>query len=214
MYRLISFWHPNHEKGKKRMRQLINKTFKLGSLLILTFSIVGCSVSMDKEPNPKTMDFTGKGSIGADNSFDLTNGVEINSDYTGDHLDDRRMETMKAQQHARMINSDTMISLLDANQVKQIEDVSEAIILETDNNAFVAIRLKSNADTITDELRIKITQMVKANVEYVEAVHIANNPEFFQKMETYQRYLRSGKPTSEYIYDFSETIRRIFPDAR
>jgi spore cortex protein len=195
---------------------LNRKTFLLGSLIFLTISTAGCSVSMDEEVNPKTLDFTGRDTIGEDNSFDHTNGVEINSDHTGDHLDDKRMEITKTELPPQIANTQTQLSLeeVTADQVALIDDVSEAMIVETDNNAFVAVKLDSGSDTITDDLRMKITQVVQSNVENAEAVHIANNPDFYRKMETYERYLKSGTPTRDYINDFSETIRRIFPDAR
>jgi spore cortex protein len=213
---LAIYWHPNHEKDGKRMRYLNTKTFTLGSLLFLLLCAGGCSVSMDEEVNPKTLDFTGRDTIGEDNSFDHTNGVEINSDHTGDHLDDKRMQITNTEQHTKIANTQTQIALeeVTADQVALIDDVSEAIIVETDNNAFVAVKLDNGTDTITDDLRSKITQVVTANVEHGEAVHIANNPEFYRKMQTYERYLKSGTPISHYINDFSETIRRIFPDAR
>jgi len=198
------------------MMHLIKKTLKLGLLLFLTLITVGCSVSMDEEVNPKTLDFTGRDTIGEDNSFDTTNGVEINSDHTGDHLDDKRMKITKVEPSPQITNTQTQVSLeeVTADQVALIDDVSDAIIVATDNNAFVAVQLDSHHKNITDDLRTKITQIVTANVENAEAVHIANNPEFYRKMETYERYLKSGTPTSDYINDFSETIRRIFPDAR
>lgn len=198
------------------MIYLNTKTFTVGSLLLFMLTTAGCSVSMDEEVNPKTLDFTGRDTIGEDNSFDHTNGVEINSDHTGDHLDDKRMLIKNTEQPSRIAYTQTQLALeeVTADQVALIDDVSEAIIVETDNNAFVAVKLDNSIDTITDDLRTKITQVVTANVEHAESVHIANNPEFYRKMQTYERYLKSGTPISNYINDFSETIRRIFPDAR
>jgi len=198
------------------MMELNRITFMFASLIFFTFSIVGCSVSMNEDVNPKTLDFTGRDTIGEDNSFDHTNGVEINSDHTGDHLDDKRMEISKTEQPPQITNTQTQISLeeVTAAQVALIDDVSEAIIVETDNNAFVAVKLDPGSTTITDDLRTKITQIVTTNIEDAESVHIANNPKFYRKMETYKRHIKAGTPTGDYINDFSETIRRIFPDAR
>ena len=195
------------------MINLIKKVIIAGTLL---FTLTGCSVSTEEEVDPKTLDFTGRDSVGQDTAFDHTNGVEINSDQTGDHLGDKRMRITSTEQDQKIRNSRTNISIeeVTADQVALIADVSEAIILETDNNAFVAVKLEPGSDSISLDLRNKIKQVVTSNVEHADAVHASNNPEFYQRMESYASYVKNQKPTDEYIHDFSETIRRVFPDAR
>lgn len=200
-------------KSVKRMMQLMK--IVIFSLLLFTV-LTACSISTDQEVNPKTLDFTGQGQIGEDTSFDITNRVEINSDHTGDHRDDQRMEIASTETTQSPLTSQTIVAIdeVTADQVALLDDVNRAIILETDNNAFVAVKLRPGMDTITDELRTKITQIVIANVDHADNVHIANNPDFYQQMQSFALSVKSNRPTGEYIREFSSTIRRIFPDAR
>ncbi|MBM4764090.1 YhcN/YlaJ family sporulation lipoprotein [Bacillus sp. B15-48] len=183
--------------------------------LALAFHLAGCSVSSDEELNPKTMDFTGRDTIGENNSFDSTNGVEINGDNTSNLRDEQRIQ-MNQERYEQIINSQTKITLeeITADQVALMDGILDAIILETDNNAYVALQLQINTDSISEELRKKITHVVQANVEQADSVFISGNPEFYQRMQSYEQAIKYGEHTDSFIHDFAETIRRIFPDAR
>lgn len=192
------------------------KPFLVCTLIFIVFISQGCSVQPTENVNPKTMDFTGRGTLGNSSAFDHTQGVEINNDNTSGPLDERRMEIKRTEQNDLNLSSHTKITLeeVTADQVALIDQVAKAIILETDNNAFVAVRLNNRSVRLTEELERKIAQVVKANVEHADAVYISDSPDFYQKMQSFANANKAHQPAQSYIDDFSETIRRIFPDAR
>lgn len=192
------------------------KPFLLASLIAIVLLSQGCSGHTSQDVNPKTLDFTGRDTTGNDSAFDQTNGPEINSDHTSGPFDERRMAARRTEPNELHLNSRTKITTeeITADQVALMDPVAKAIILETDNNAFVAIKLDKGSDALTDELHRKISRVVKANVEHADAVFISDNPDFYQKMGSYSNAVQARKPVQIYIDDFSETIRRIFPDAR
>ncbi|EKN65818.1 hypothetical protein BABA_18687 [Neobacillus bataviensis LMG 21833] len=102
-----------------------------------------------------------------------------------------------------------------ADKVSGLPEVDTANILVTDNNAYVAARLDpSSRNELTSKIENKISRAVKSVDSSVDNVYVSVNPDFYDRMNNYAGDIRNGKPISGFFNQFSDTIRRVFPDAR
>ncbi|EDL63886.1 YhcN [Bacillus sp. SG-1] len=102
-----------------------------------------------------------------------------------------------------------------ANKVKGLKEVQEANVIVTDNNAFVAVMLKDNAEgEVTKQIEKKISNAVKEADQDIENVYVSSNPDFVDRMRNYGNDIQDGDPVEGLFEEFSEMTRRVFPNAR
>ena len=102
-----------------------------------------------------------------------------------------------------------------ADRVTDLSEIDRASIIVTDNNAYVAVKMDdSTHNQLTTTTKRNITRAVKSVDGNIDNVYISKNPQFFNRMSSYTRDIRSGQTNSHFIDGFSDTIRRVFPDAR
>ncbi|WP_223595425.1 YhcN/YlaJ family sporulation lipoprotein [Neobacillus bataviensis] len=102
-----------------------------------------------------------------------------------------------------------------ADKVTSLSEVDRANIIVTDNNAFVAAKLdKSARNKLTGSIENKISRKVKSADPNIDNVYVSVNPDFYDRMNNYANDIRNGRPISGLVDEFSNTIRRVFPDAR
>ncbi|MFZ7944376.1 MULTISPECIES: YhcN/YlaJ family sporulation lipoprotein [Bacillaceae] len=114
-------------------------------------------------------------------------------------------------------NNQSKIRIADkaAGKVTDLPEVDHANILVTDNNAYVAVKLDSKSrNELTSDIENKISRAVKSVDSDIDNVYVSVNPDFYQRMNSYAGDIRNGRPFSGFIDEFSDTIRRVFPDAR
>lgn len=102
-----------------------------------------------------------------------------------------------------------------ADKVTAMPQVDRATIIVADNNAYVAVKLKdSNQNGLSEELEHKIFRKVKSSDNQIDNVYISTNQAFYKRMNTYVRDSRNGNNDDNFQHDFTNTIRRVFPDAK
>lgn len=99
-----------------------------------------------------------------------------------------------------------------AEEISKIDGVDQSYVFVTDNNAYVAVRLV-RGKYLSMELETSIENKVKKVKEDIDQVFISTNPDFFSRFEEYRRDIEKGDPISGLIEDFTETVRRMFPNA-
>ena len=104
---------------------------------------------------------------------------------------------------------------LAAKKIIHLAEVDHANVIVNDNNAYVAVKMeRSSQNKLTSDLENKIAQRIKAADREVDNVYISVNPDFYDQMNTYSRVIRKGRSTSGFLDAFSNTIRRVFPNAK
>lgn len=102
-----------------------------------------------------------------------------------------------------------------ADKVADIKGIKRAIVLKTDQNAFVAVQLTGNkSGKVTKKLEEKIADKVRNVDGDIQNVYVSSNPDFYNRMTNYGRDIENGKPVSGLFNQFSETVRRVFPNYR
>ena len=102
-----------------------------------------------------------------------------------------------------------------ANKVTDLSEVDRANIIVTDNNAFVAAKLDpSSRNELTTDIENKISRAVKSVDSDIDNVYVSVNPDFYDQMNDYANDIRNGRPVSGFFNEFSDTITKVFPNAR
>ncbi|MFJ7725741.1 YhcN/YlaJ family sporulation lipoprotein [Neobacillus sp. NPDC097160] len=130
---------------------------------------------------------------------------------------DRNRNNITNVRNDNIGNNQSKIRIADkaADKVTDLPEVDHANILVTDNNAYVAAKLDpSSRNELTSTIENKISRAVKSVDSDIDNVYVSVNPDFYDRMNTYAGDIRNGRPISGFMNEFSDTIRRIFPNAR
>ncbi|MFF2450090.1 YhcN/YlaJ family sporulation lipoprotein [Neobacillus sp. NPDC058068] len=102
-----------------------------------------------------------------------------------------------------------------ADKVADLPEVDRANVIVTENNAYVAARLdRSSRNEMTSTIEDKISRAVKSVDRDIDNVYVSVNPDFYDRMNNYAGDIRNGRPISGFFNQFTDTIRRVFPNAR
>ena len=100
-----------------------------------------------------------------------------------------------------------------ADKITKLEEVESANVIVTDNNAYVGVVLKEGVDG-TEELENKIADEArKANADF-NNVYVSTNPDFAKQFTEYGEKIRANKPVEGFFEEFSDSVKRVFPDAK
>ncbi|MEY2194904.1 YhcN/YlaJ family sporulation lipoprotein [Neobacillus sp. BF23-41] len=117
--------------------------------------------------------------------------------------------------HVGSNQTNTRVADKAADKVINLTEVDNATVIINDNNAYVAAKLDVSArNELTSAIKEKIARAVKSVDRDIDNVYISVNPDFYDRMNTYSRDIRNGRPVSGFIDEFSDTIRRVFPNAK
>ncbi|MBT2699238.1 YhcN/YlaJ family sporulation lipoprotein [Bacillus sp. ISL-40] len=117
--------------------------------------------------------------------------------------------------HVGSNQSNTRVADTAADKVINLTEVDNATVIINDNNAYVAAKLDvSSRNELTSAIKEKIARAVKSVDRNIDNVYISVNPDFYDRMNAYSRDIRNGRPVSGFIDEFSDTIRRVFPNAK
>ena len=115
-----------------------------------------------------------------------------------------------------------------ADRITELDGVESASVMVTDRNAYAAVVLKgdntvNNTETNNDknnpdqvlssDLENKIAEKVREANNEIENVYVSLNPEFVDRMTGYVDKINEGEPVAGFFDEFSEAMRRVFPDA-
>ncbi|MFD2117960.1 YhcN/YlaJ family sporulation lipoprotein [Paenibacillus yanchengensis] len=121
-----------------------------------------------------------------------------------------------------------------ADKIVKDAKVNSAYVMLTDNNAYVAVMMDENnnntamnkndnnaamnknnnnaaKDSISDEVKQKVTKVVKKEQPKIENVYVSTNPDFVGRMQGYMNDVAAGNPITGFISEFNEMVDRVFP---
>lgn len=102
-----------------------------------------------------------------------------------------------------------------ADRIAKLDEVDSAIVIVTNRNAYVAVVLRDGTKgEVTDRLEKKIADQVRATDPDIRDVFVSSNPDFVERMRDYGNRINEGAPVKGLFEEFTETIRRVFPNAR
>ncbi|MEH7093285.1 YhcN/YlaJ family sporulation lipoprotein [Neobacillus vireti] len=186
--------------------------------LILSLYISGCSKNnveddlANQKLDPKKMEPTRV-------NYNTPNhgGPAITSVDTSDPEVDRHRnhDNHSTKTQIQYETSQIIVANRAADRVTDLSEIDRANIIVTDNNAYIAVKMAdSTHNQLTTTTRSKITRAVKSVDGNIDNVYISKNPQFYNRMSRFTRDIRRGRTNSDFIDGFSDTVRRVFPDAR
>ncbi|PEZ02730.1 sporulation protein [Bacillus sp. AFS018417] len=102
-----------------------------------------------------------------------------------------------------------------ADRIAELDEVDQANVIVTNNNAYVAVVLKNGVQgNITDQLEKKIADQVRATDPDIRNVFVSSNPDFANRMRDYAEKIKRGEPVEGLVEEFNEAVKRVFPTAR
>ncbi|MDM5189852.1 YhcN/YlaJ family sporulation lipoprotein [Bacillus sp. DX4.1] len=102
-----------------------------------------------------------------------------------------------------------------ADRIVELPEVERANVIVTNKNAYVAVVLRDGVKgDITKQLENKIADQVRATDPDIRNVFVSSNPDFVDRMRDYTRKIENDKPVTGLFEEFSEAVRRVFPNAR
>lgn len=102
-----------------------------------------------------------------------------------------------------------------ADKVTDLKEIERAVVLKTDENAFVAVELEGDKEgEVTNEIEEKVADSVRKVDKDVDNVYVSSNPDFYDRMTGYGEEIEQGNPISGFFNEFTETVRRVFPNYR
>jgi len=102
-----------------------------------------------------------------------------------------------------------------AARVSDLPEVDTANVIVTENNAYVAAKLAgSSRSELTSKIEHKISDRVKSVDHDIDNVYVSVNPDFYGQMNSWAGDIRNGRPVSGFFKQFSDAVRRVFPDLK
>lgn len=116
----------------------------------------------------------------------------------------------------RINNTNTKMEVADraAEKISSMPEIDRANVIVTDNYAYVAAKLDPSTKHLTNKTESKISDQVKLADPDIDRVFVSVNPDFYNHMNNYADDIRSGRPVSGFIEEFSKMVQRIFPDVK
>ena len=155
--------------------------------LFLIVSLMGCGMN-------KTKDNAAVDKV-EDKVIDQTETDVTTKDDVGDK-EERRLEVADEA----------------ADHIVKMEEVESANVIVTNHNAYVAVVLHEGVEG-TKQLEDKIAEEARAANKDFNNVYVSMNPDFVQQTTDYGNKIRAGEPVEGFFEEFSDTVRRVFPDA-
>ncbi|MFE0561745.1 YhcN/YlaJ family sporulation lipoprotein [Priestia megaterium] len=114
-------------------------------------------------------------------------------------------------------NNQTRLKVADeaADRIAKLDEVDNANVIVTNRNAYVAVVLKNEANgEVTDPLKEKISDQVRATDRDIRNVYVSSDPDFVNRMEGYGNRINEDATRNGLFEDFTETVRRVFANTR
>ncbi|MEI5908929.1 YhcN/YlaJ family sporulation lipoprotein [Bacillus spongiae] len=176
------------------------KTVKYFAMAFLSIPLlVGCTANQENE----AMDNRDNNEVR--NVQYRHNDVDIRNDRNGNNDIDRNND------------SETRMEVADeaADRIAEIDEVRSANVIVTNRNAYVAVVSRDGTKgEVTGRLENKIADQVRATDPDIRNVFVSSNPNFVDRMTDYGERINEGDPIEGLFDEFTETVRRVFPNAR
>lgn len=176
----------------------MNKLLKIPMLLLLIGSLVACGD--DNNDNSANSNDADKATLEGSES-------DSNSNAKSDTESDNTMINDPNDNNGKVRLADDV-----ATEIANLEEVESANVFVTDNNAYVAVMLKDNISE-TDDIKKKIGDKARESKNDFKNVYVTTNPDFIQQFNDYGDKLRTDQPVEGFFDEFTETIKRVFPES-
>ncbi|MFE6168145.1 YhcN/YlaJ family sporulation lipoprotein [Viridibacillus arvi] len=99
-----------------------------------------------------------------------------------------------------------------ADKIAEMKEVKKAHVFVTNKNAYVAVELKEgvNGDKALED---KIADHVRTENAHFKNVYVSLNPDFVKEMTQYGEKIRANEPIEGFYEEFTNTLKRVFPNA-
>ena len=171
--------------------------------LLLSVSLMACG---NQDNNNNETD----GNVNTDNNA-ANEDQKMNNNEDGE-LDHQGMNDDNANDNN---GNESKMEVADeaANRVSELEEVDNATVIVTDQNAYAAVVLKDNtSEELTDEMEGKIADEVRATDNNIQNVYVSLNPDFAQRLTDYGTRINEGEPIEGFFDQIGTMINRIFPE--
>jgi YhcN/YlaJ family sporulation lipoprotein len=181
--------------------------------LLWTFVLLTSAIALSGCLDNKTGDVGNKNirpnSVGMKMRFANDQDNEQNRSLHGERMENNNVIGMHG--NSRIQTSDKV-----ANKIAAMPGIDSAFVMMTDHNAYVAVkedphRMRAHSITLTDAMKDKIADQIKAMSPSVENVYVSANPDFFGRMEGYASNVRRGHPIQGFLAEFNALVERTFP---
>lgn len=171
----------------------LSKILQISMTLLLISSLVGCGTNKTADKTKTEVNKTTTETPAETNTTTTTN-ENVNTDVNG--------------------NNDHKLELADdvADEITKMKEVESANVIVTDKNAYVAVALKEGVNG-SEALETKIADQARATHADFKNVYVSTNPDFAKQFTEYGEKIRANKPVEGFFKEFSDTIKRVFPDA-
>lgn len=163
--------------------------------LLLAGSLVGCGAK-DKD---EVVD--NNNAVEPDITTDTTNTTDTTTDKTAD------TNVNDTGNHKLEVADDV------AEKITGLEEVESANVIVTDNNAYVGVVLKEGVDG-NEELENKIADEARTVNRDFNNVYVSTNLDFAKQFTEYGEKIRANEPVEGFFEEFSDSVKRVFPDAK
>ncbi|GGA32987.1 MULTISPECIES: YhcN/YlaJ family sporulation lipoprotein [Psychrobacillus] len=172
----------------------MNKLLQISMMMLLVGSLAACGT------NNKNDDVADNNATTTDNATDTN--INTDTDTVNTDTDD----TNGHEGHKVELADDV------ADKIEGMEEVKGASVFVTDNNAYVAVDLKDGVDA-SEELENKVADEARAANANFNNVYVTTNPDFTKQFNEYGEKIRANEPVEGFFEEFSDTVKRVFPDA-
>ncbi len=110
---------------------------------------------------------------------------------------------------------ETQKSQMIAQKISNMEEINSATVVLANNSAWVGVDMKaSTTATMTNELKNKITDQVKAQDSSVQTVFVTADADTVTRLRNIAQDIAAGRPVSGFINELMEIGRRITPSVK
>ena len=179
------------------------KMLQVPVTLLLIFSLMGCGTTKtDNGKNNATNNDTNTGT-------ETNVGTETTNDHVNENVNNNTSNGVGTNTtHGHKVEVADEVS----DEVTAMKEVESANVLVTDANAYVAVELKEG-NKGDEHMENKIAEHVRKGNPNFKNVYVSMNPDFVKQMNDYSTKIREGEPVEGFFEEFSDTVRRVFPDA-
>lgn len=175
--------------------------------ILLAFSLAACNNNDDN--NAANDNNNGKNDVANDvtDNNNKDNDMNNNNDNNNNNNNDGT-----AVDNNNGNNNKIELAQDAADRVAKIDEVDSANVLVTDNNAYVGVVLDQGVNE-TNDLEKKVADEVRATNGNYDNVYVSFNPDFAKQMADYGNRINNNEPVEGFFNEFSDTVKRMFPNA-
>ncbi|MBO0588492.1 YhcN/YlaJ family sporulation lipoprotein [Sporosarcina sp. E16_8] len=168
----------------------MTKMLRVLATLLIIFSMMGCGMKKTEEVK--------------ENAMGTESETIVKDEVDKESTTDAKLD--KEGNHKLAVADDV------ADKLVKMEEVESANVIVTDTNAYVAVVLKEGAEG-SEVTENKIADEVRSANATFKNVYVSMNPDFVKQMNEYGTKIRANEPVEGFFTEFSDAMKRVFPDA-